>query len=312
MPQDSPPALHTDIQAHGLIAALPDPWRSYGRLARLDRPAGTFLLLIPGIFGIFLPDFCPLSKRLFYCLLFAIGALLMRSAGCVINDMWDRDIDSRVTRTKSRPLASGALTMRQATGLLIFLLLGGGAILMALPWHCQLLAPVALLLIAFYPLAKRFTWWPQLIMGFTFGFAAPMGYMASLPDVNSSDLLPGLFLYGGVILWQLGFDTIYGFQDIEDDARVGVKSSSRRILSFARPFLVACYSTALALLGGSAWLAGLNPLFLAGFLPAAVLLLGQGWRINPHNAPTCLKAFRFNIIIGLFLSAGFILGRLAG
>ncbi len=299
---------HTDIRSNGLIGRLPEPWHSYALLARLDRPVGTWLLLLPGVFGIFLaPNGPPLKQRLFYTALFAIGSLLMRSAGCVINDIWDRKIDAQVARTAGRPLASGALSLKQGLGLLALLLLGGLAVLLALPPICWALAPLAMVLVALYPAAKRLTWWPQLVMGFTFGFGAPMGYAASQNGLD----LPGLLLYGGVIIWQLGFDTIYGFQDMEDDARIGVKSTSRHMLKHARLFIGSCYGGALLLFALAAIKAADQlSLFWPPFLLASFLLARQTVRLSPHNAPLCLHFFRQNVIVGLALAAAFILGTI--
>lgn len=298
---------HTDIRSNGLIGRLKEPWRSYALLARLDRPVGTWLLLLPGVFGIFLAENAPsLRDRLFHTALFAIGSLLMRSAGCVINDIWDRRIDAQVSRTAGRPLASGALSLKQGLGLLAFLLLGGLAVLLALPPLCWALAPLAMLLVALYPAAKRLTWWPQLVMGFTFGFGAPMGYAASQQTIDLTCLL----LYAGVIVWQLGFDTIYGFQDMEDDARIGVKSTSRLMLSHARLFIGICYASALGLFALSALKADLHPLFWPPFLLACLILARQTMRLTPHDAPLCLHFFRQNVLVGLVLAAAFILGRM--
>ncbi|MBA5724866.1 4-hydroxybenzoate octaprenyltransferase [Bombella favorum] len=298
---------HTDIRSNGLIGRLPEPWHSYALLARLDRPVGTWLLLLPGVFGIFLaPNGPPLKQRLLYTALFAIGSLLMRSAGCVINDIWDRKIDAQVARTAGRPLASGALSLKQGLGLLAILLLGGLAVLLALPPICWALAPLAMLLVAFYPTAKRLTWWPQLVMGFTFGFGAPMGYAASEHTLD----LPGILLYGGVIVWQLGFDTIYGFQDMEDDARIGVKSTSRLMLKHASFFIGSCYGAALTLFALAAIQAGQLSLFWPPFLLACFLLIRQTVRLSPHDAPLCLHFFRQNVTVGLVLAAAFILGAI--
>lgn len=298
---------HTDIHRNGFIGRLKEPWHSYALLARLDRPVGTWLLLLPGIFGIFLAENpSSLTQRIIHTVLFAIGSLLMRSAGCVINDIWDRKIDAQVSRTAGRPLASGALTLKQGLGLLGILLLGGLAVLLALPPLCWALAPLAMLLVAFYPAAKRLTWWPQLVMGFTFGFGAPMGYAASQLTID----LPGFLLYGGVIIWQLGFDTIYGFQDMEDDARIGVKSTSRLMLDHARLFVGLCYATALGLFAASALAAGLHPLFWPPFLLACAILARQTVRLAPHDAPLCLHFFRQNVLVGMILAVAFILGRL--
>lgn len=307
---------HTDIQYHGIIAKLPEKWRHYAYLARFDRPVGIWLLFIPCLFGLFLADRASLSLRLYDCALFFLGSILMRSAGCVINDIWDRDLDAQVSRTAKRPLACGALSLKQAFSFLVILLLLSLIILIQLPINCWILAPFALILVALYPLAKRYTWWPQLVMGFTFGFGAPMGYVAACGSIKFSDLLnlklftPCLLLYGGVILWQLGFDTIYGFQDIEDDARIGVKSSSQKVLSYPKFFIGFCYISALTLFDASAQTAHLTILFLIGLLPATWLLIRQAMHLEPLNPPKCLKDFQYNIFIGLLLSLGYILGRL--
>jgi 4-hydroxybenzoate polyprenyltransferase len=298
---------HTDIRSTGWISRLPAPLRPYALLARLDRPIGTWLLFLPGAWGILLPDAggttAPL-ERVRLLVLFGIGSLVMRSAGCVVNDMWDRDIDRQVTRTAGRPLASGALRMRHAALFLLLLLMIGLGILLQLNPLSQLLGASSLILVALYPLAKRFTWWPQLVMGFTFGFGAPMGYAAVADRCDTTQLL----LYAATILWQLGFDTIYGFQDMDDDARIGVKSTSLLWQGRAREFVGVCYAGAgLAFLGAG---------FLAhtgiGFYPVAliciVLLLRQACTVNPQDPRLCLAQFRANRDIGF----GFALACLAG
>lgn len=307
---------HTDLSENGLIARLPAPWKFYGQLARLDRPVGIWLLFLPCVFGLFLPHGAHLAQRVFNLLLFFIGSILMRSAGCVINDIWDRDIDAQVTRTSSRPLACGALSLKQALIFLFILLFLSLFILALLPVNCWLLAPFALLLVILYPLAKRYTWWPQLVMGFTFGFGAPMGYIASYGNIPFSHLFKediiwsGIFLYAGVIFWQLGFDTIYGFQDLEDDARIGVKSSSQKVLPYAKFFICFCYISALVFFDASGETAHLTPLFLLGLFPATFLLIRQAMRLEPLNPQKCLKDFKYNIFIGVLLACGYILGRL--
>ena len=186
-------------------------------------------------------------------MLFAIGALVMRAAGCVVNDLWDRDIDRMVARTAGRPLASGTLRPRQALVFLAVLLVVGLAILLQLNPLAQVLGVASLLLVALYPLAKRVTWWPQLMMGFTFGFGAPLGYAAGAGRMDAA----WAALYGAAILWDLGFDTIYAHQDREDDALVGVKSTARLFGERTAPFLAACYGGMVLLLALAGWLAGL-------------------------------------------------------
>ena len=299
---------HTDIRAHGWVARLPDSLRPYVLLARLDRPVGTWLLLLPGIWGIELAQGATPARQAVLIVLFALGSLAMRSAGCVVNDIWDRKIDAQVARTAGRPLASGALSVRQALIALALLLAIGAFVLFQLPPICWALAPVALLLVGLYPAAKRVTWWPQLVMGFTFGFGAPMGYAASAGRLDGVCAL----LYAGTILWQLGFDTIYGFQDMDDDARIGVRSTSLLMEKNARSFIGTCYSLmilALALVGIHAHLHWIFWPFLA---IATAMLLQQVRVLNPYDAPACLKEFRRNVPIGFVLAAGFVAARVFG
>lgn len=307
MPSTTTP--HTDIRHNGWIAHLPPAIQPYALLARLDRPIGTWLLFLPGAWGILLPDRdngLQLADRLRLLLLFGIGSLVMRSAGCVVNDMWDRDIDRQVSRTAGRPLASGALRMRHATLFLMGLLLAGLLILLQLNPLSQLLGTASLILVGLYPLAKRFTWWPQLVMGFTFGFGAPLGYAAM---TGRCDLTQGL-LYAATILWQLGFDTIYGFQDMEDDARIGVRSTSRLMAGRARSFVTICYSLA----GVALLAAGMRAGTGLGFYPVVLLCLGtllwQAGHVNPADPALSLRQFRANRDIGLGIALACLAGLL--
>ena len=204
---------HTDIADHGWVSRLPPGVRPYILLLRLDRPIGAWLLFLPGLWGLLLPG-APAGRTVWLIILFAIGSVAMRGAGCVVNDMWDRDLDRLVARTAGRPLASGALRMRQAAWVLAVLLLAGLLVLLQLNPLCWALGAGSLILVGLYPLAKRVTWWPQLVMGFTFGFGAPMGVTAVTGRIT-----PAWFaLYAAAILWDLGFDTVYAHQDREDDA----------------------------------------------------------------------------------------------
>jgi 4-hydroxybenzoate polyprenyltransferase len=234
---------HTDIDATGWVTRLPRSWLPYLLVARVDRPIGAWLLFLPGLWGVLLAR-PALGEAVRLTLLFAIGSLVMRSAGCVVNDLWDRDIDRMVARTANRPLASGMLRPRHALAFLAVLLLVGLAILLQLNRLAQLLGVASLLLVALYPLAKRVTWWPQLMMGFTFGFGAPLGYAAGTGRVDAGWVV----LYGAAILWDLGFDTIYAHQDREDDALVGVRSTARLFGERTAPFLAACYGGTVVLL----------------------------------------------------------------
>ncbi|UYH52236.1 4-hydroxybenzoate octaprenyltransferase [Candidatus Kirkpatrickella diaphorinae] len=290
----------------GWVRYFPRPVRPYLLLARLDRPVGTWLLFLPGFWGILLarPVMDGTSLRLI--LLFALGALVMRSAGCVVNDLWDRDIDAQVARTAVRPLASGQIRVKNALLFLAVLLALGCAVLAQLPVLCWYLAPIALLLVAFYPAAKRVTWWPQLVMGFTFGFGAPMGYAAAAARLD----MTAFCLYAGTIFWQLGFDTIYGFQDIEDDARIGVKSTSLLWRGKAKFFVTICYALATILFTASALLAEVDGLFWPCGAFATLILIYQIFTLRPDDPPHCLKLFKSNVLYGLALAASLVIGRI--
>jgi len=296
---------HTDIVSTGWIAHLPPKLRAFALLARLDRPIGTWLLFLPGVWGILLPTGVSPGRRAWLVLLFAVGSLVMRSAGCVVNDMWDRDIDRQVARTAGRPLASGLLGMGEAAVFLGLLLLAGLGVLLCLPPLCWLLGVGSLVLVGLYPLAKRVTWWPQLMMGFTFGFGAPMGYAAATGHVDAAWAM----LYVAVILWDLGFDTIYGFQDMEDDAVVGVKSTSRLMAGRPRLFVATTYVLAVAALAVAGALAGLSWLFWLVLPVPAVLLARQVVRLDIHDAPRCLALFRANREVGLAVALALLLGQ---
>ncbi len=298
-------AAHTDIAAGGWVSRLPSAFVPYVLLARLDRPIGVWLLFIPGLWGILLAGqrAWP-SLRLM--LLFAVGSLVMRAAGCVVNDLWDRDIDRQVARTAGRPLASGALRPREALVFLLLLLLTGLLVLLQLPPIAQALGVGSLLLVGLYPLAKRVTWWPQLVMGFTFGFGAPMGYAAAAGRIDAA----WAAIYLAAILWDLGFDTIYAHQDREDDALVGVKSTARLFGDRTRPFLAACYAGTVLALAAAGWLAGLSPLYYAALLLPAALLARQVARLDIHDPALCLALFKANREAGLAVALALLLGRL--
>jgi 4-hydroxybenzoate polyprenyltransferase len=296
---------HTDIVATGWVARMPIAWRPYLLLARLDRPIGTWLLFLPGVWGILLA--VPLwieAARLI--LLFGIGSLVMRAAGCVVNDLWDRDIDRLVARTAGRPLASGALRPRQALAFLAVLLLTGLVILLQLNRLSQVLGVSSLALVGLYPLAKRITWWPQLMMGFTFGFGAPLGYAAGADHVG----LAWMLIYVAAILWDLGFDTIYAHQDREDDTLIGVKSTARLFGERTQPFLATCYAGTVVALAAAGYAANVHVWFYPVLLLPAALLARQVVQLDIHDPAGCLRLFRANRGVGLAVALALLAGRL--
>ncbi len=298
-------SAHTDIVANGWVSRMPGAWRPYLLLARVDRPIGTWLLFLPGTWGITLAA-PTMAEAIRLLLLFGVGSLVMRAAGCVVNDLWDRDIDRLVARTAGRPLASGALRPRHALAFLAALLAVGLVVLLQLNHLAQLLGVGSLVLVALYPLAKRITWWPQLIMGFTFGFGAPMGYAAATGHLGSAWAL----IYAAAILWDLGFDTIYAHQDREDDALIGVKSTARLFGDRTRPFLAVCYLGCIAMLACAAATTGLNTWFYPMLALPAFLLARQVLYLDIDDPARCLNLFRANREVGLAVALALIVGRL--
>ncbi|MSP30023.1 MAG: 4-hydroxybenzoate octaprenyltransferase [Acetobacteraceae bacterium] len=299
-------AAHTDIAEDGWIARAPASWRPYLLLARADRPIGTWLLFLPGLWGILLaaPSWMEALRLIF---LFAVGSLVMRAAGCVVNDLWDRDIDRMVERTAGRPLASGALLARQALVFLAVLLALGLTVLLQLNPLARALGVASLLLVALYPLAKRITWWPQLAMGFTFGLGAPIGYAAATGRID----LACAVIYAAAILWDLGFDTIYAHQDREDDALIGMKSTARLFGEQTAPFLAACYGATVLLLALAGYLAGLSAMFYPALALPAGLLARQVITLDIHDPAHCLRLFRTNREVGLAVGLALLIGILA-
>ncbi|HXY99385.1 MAG TPA: 4-hydroxybenzoate octaprenyltransferase [Stellaceae bacterium] len=267
----------------------------YIRLARLDRPIGTWLLLFPGWWAIALAAPGWPDGRLMA--LFGIGAMAMRGAGCTLNDIIDRDFDARVARTRTRPLPSGAVTLGQAALFMGLLLAVGAAVLACLGRLAVLLGFLVLLLVATYPLMKRVTYWPQFFLGLNFNWGALMGWAAATGRIDGAAVL----LYLGGIAWTLGYDTIYAHQDKEDDILIGVKSSALALGARTRPWLFIFYAAAAAFWAAAGAAAGMRWPFYAGLALMLAQLCWQAARVDTEDAADCLAKFRSNRWAGWIL-----------
>jgi 4-hydroxybenzoate polyprenyltransferase len=284
-----------DSERRGLIGALPAPWRPYGSLMRIDRPIGAWLLFWPGAWAVALAG---LGPRGFWLILWlALGAWAMRGAGCVYNDIVDRDLDARVERTRLRPLASGRVSPAGAWALLVALALIGLVVLLQLDRTAQILALASLAPVAVYPYMKRVTWWPQVWLGLVFSWAALVGWPAVTGEIGATALL----LYGGALFWVIGYDTLYAIQDIEDDALIGIRSSARALGPHVRLGIALCYLAALLLWAAALWRVRPDGLALAALLPVAVHLAHQVATLRPADGADALGKFRSNRFAGVLM-----------
>jgi 4-hydroxybenzoate polyprenyltransferase len=293
--QSPDPAIVPDSEQRGLVAALPPGLRSFVLLARFDRPIGAWLLFWPGAWAIALAG--GVIGRFDLIPLFALGAVAMRGAGCVYNDIVDRDLDGKVERTRSRPLASGQLSLRAAWAFLVALCLVGLAVLLQLDRLAQGVALASIAPVAAYPFMKRITWWPQAWLGIVFSWAALVGWPAVTGRIDAA----GLLLYAGSIFWVIGYDTIYALQDVEDDALAGVKSSARALGRHAPIGVAVCYGIAAALWAGAIWMVRPQALALVALLPVALHLLWQVGALEPQDGEDALAKFRSNRFAGLLM-----------
>jgi 4-hydroxybenzoate polyprenyltransferase len=301
------PAASTDpSDIHGndrVERFLPAGARPYARLARLDRPIGTWLLLFPGWWGIALA--APRWPNPLLMVLFALGAVVMRGAGCTLNDIADRHYDGRVARTRLRPLPSGAVSVLRAVLFLLLQLAVGAAVLFSLNRASILLGIAVLGLIGAYPFMKRITYWPQLFLGLNFNWGALIGWTA----VTGALGCPALLLYLGGVFWTVGYDTIYAHQDKEDDALIGVKSSALALGQHTRSWLFVFYAAAVLLWGMAGWVVGCGGLFWVGLAAATVQLLWQAARVDIDRPADCLAKFRSNRAVGWLMLAGIVAGH---
>lgn len=298
-----------DSESAGLIGLLPSAARPYALLARLDRPIGWWLLFWPCAWGVALGgEYDAFVNKNWYLLgWFLLGSIAMRGAGCVYNDIIDRDLDQKVERTRGRPLASGIVSVKSAWLWLAVLCLIGFLVWWQLILPAKILALLTIPLIAAYPFMKRITWWPQIWLGLVFGSGALIGFAAvgSLMFKFSSDytnLWNAMFLlYGGTIFWVIGYDTIYALQDREDDALVGIKSSALRLGDNVRPGVMGFYLLALAGWAGAFWTVRPDYLALMALIPLALHLLWQIGTLKSGDGDDALNKFRSNRFAGFLM-----------
>lgn len=297
----------SDIRADSwLISLAPKVARPYLHLIRADRPIGTWLLLLPCLWSLSLA-----SKGVgdglpepWHILLFAFGAFVMRGAGCVVNDLWDRDIDGKVARTAERPIASGAISVRAAFIFLAFLLLLGLLVLVQFNLTAIILGASSLILVATYPFMKRITYWPQAFLGFTFNWGALLAWVAVTGNIN---LVPILIYIAG-ISWTLGYDTVYGHQDKADDILVGVKSSSIKLGRLTRPFVTAAYTVTLIILAFVGVMTELNWFYYVMLFAGGTQFAWQATTLQIDDPVNCLARFKSNRDVGLLVFLGFLFG----
>ena len=289
------PFVVPDSERRGLIGALPRAVRPYASLMRLDRPIGAWLLFWPCAWSVALAGLG--SDGLALILWLALGAWAMRSAGCVYNDIIDRDLDAQVERTRLRPLASKRVSLKGAWLLLVGLSLIGLLVLLQLERTAQIVAVASLALVALYPFMKRITWWPQAWLGLVFSWGALVGWPAVQDEIET----PALLLYAGSIFWVIGYDTIYALQDVEDDALVGVKSSARALGRHSRLGIAACYVLAILLWGAAVRALRPEALALAALAPVALHLAWQVSVLRPSEPRDALAKFRSNRFAGLLM-----------
>jgi len=270
----------------------------YLRLTRLNQPTGIWLLLWPCWWSAALASYGPPSFKILA--LFAAGAVVMRSAGCVFNDIIDRKFDSQVERTQARPLVSGEVSLKEAAILLALLLFVALDIAIQMKRMVLILAAVSLVLVACYPFMKRITWWPQAFLGLTFNWGALMGWAAVTGHIG----LPAVLLYVGGISWTLGYDTIYAHQDQEDDMKVGIKSTALLFKSKSRQWIAGFYATATICWLAAGWVNHSGWLYYVSVVGIALQFLWQIKQVKLDDPASCLRVFRSNALLGWILFAG--------
>jgi 4-hydroxybenzoate polyprenyltransferase len=282
--------------------------RPYLRLARLDRPIGSWLLLMPCWWSVGLATVRAREGiNLWHLVLFLVGAFAMRGAGCTWNDIVDRDLDARVERTRSRPIPSGQVTVATAAAFLALQAMVGLAVLLQFNRFTIYVGLASLAVVAVYPFMKRITYWPQIVLGLAFSWGALMGWPATFARLDP----PALLLYAGAISWVIGYDTIYAHQDREDDALIGIKSTALLFRERTKPMLALFYALAVALIALAGFSAGAGLIFALGLLAFALHLAWQIARLDVEDPVNCLAVFKSNRDAGLILFAGLVLDAAA-
>ena len=278
-------------------------------LTRLKKPIGFMLLFWPCAWGLTLAyDFSSdLNNYFFYLILFFLGSVLMRSAGCIVNDILDKEFDAKVFRTKNRPIASGKVSMRLGMFYAFVLCLLALLVLINFNLFTIILAIASMPLAFTYPLMKRFTYWPQLFLGITFNYGLILGWTTINDEI---ELIPILF-YLGAIFWTLGYDTIYGYQDIKDDEIIGLKSTSIKFKGKAKKFLIICYTSLIIFFLIGAYSMNLNyNFYLFMIVPFIHLFLYQIKIFNLKDPSSCLKAFKSNNFLGLLIFLNILIAKI--
>ena len=278
-------------------------------LTRLKKPIGFMLLFWPCAWGLSLAyDFSnDLNNYFFYLTLFFLGSVLMRSAGCIVNDILDKEFDKKVSRTKNRPIASGKVSIKLGLAYVVFLCLIALLVLLNFNTLTIVLALGSMPLAFSYPLMKRYTYWPQLFLGITFNYGLILGWASIIGEISIASIV----FYLGAIFWTLGYDTVYGFQDIKDDEIIGVKSTSIKFKKNPKKFLLLCYLSFISSLIILGLLMNFNYLFYIFLLiPITHLLFFQVYKINFKNPKNCFEIFKSNNFLGLVMLINILIGKI--
>ncbi|MAI74577.1 MAG: 4-hydroxybenzoate octaprenyltransferase [SAR116 cluster bacterium] len=294
---NTPKTNNSDMVENGWWDALPNNYIKWIRLGRFDRPVGFWLLLLPGWWVLPLTNLS-LLECLKIMFIFLIGSIVMRAAGCTINDLWDKDIDKKITRTKNRPLAKGDISVNQALVFLLIMSLIGLICLYQLNTKTWFVAISAIPLIIIYPLAKRFTKWPQVVLGLTFSWAVPTAWASASENWNLGIIL----IYFATVFWIIGYDTIYGCQDKNEDEKFGVKNSAVSAKNFLSAFVSISYILCFILLILGGYFLQANYFWFLGVMICGLHLLFQVIKLQDLNKNHPLKIFKSNVHLGLLLT----------